>query len=73
MPQTVGIPVRLFKKFLRANEAFGELHEAFEDYVISINPALLRKLRKARREDLAGKTRPFVDLKRQLNIHSRSR
>ncbi len=59
MAETIPIPAELFKRFIRAGEALGDLHHAFEDYLISANPALLRKLRKARREELAGKARPF--------------
>jgi hypothetical protein len=44
-----------------------ELHEALEDYLISSNPTLLRKLRAARREHAARKTRPLADLKRELD------
>ncbi len=73
MADTVQVPAELFQKLVRATEALGDLHEAFEDYLISTNPALLRKLRKARRQHLAGKTRPFEELKRTLNINSSAR
>jgi hypothetical protein len=66
MASTVQVPSRLFGKFLRASEALDEFHEAFEDFLILRNPALLRKLRKARRQHLAGRTRPFADFEREL-------
>jgi len=60
MGQTVEVPREILRKFARASEAFDELHDAFEDYLITRNRKLLRELRKARQEHLAGKTRPFA-------------
>ncbi len=60
MGATVEIPVELYNKWLRVGEALDEWHDAFEDYLITRNRKLLRELRKARREHLAGKTRPFA-------------
>lgn len=68
MPQTIQVPAKLFQKFLRAGEALSDLHDSFEDYLIATNPRLLRKLRRSRREQLAGKTRPFDELKRELHL-----
>lgn len=70
MPQShsVEIPTALLKKFICASEAFGELHEAFENYLTSANPLLHKKLRQARRQHRSGKTRPFSELKRDLNL-----
>ncbi len=73
MPETIQLPAGLFKKFLRAGEALGELHDAWEDYLISTNPTMLRKLRVARREHIGGKTRPLGDLKRELNVSPSAR
>ncbi len=64
MGQTIEVPAELFSKFLRASEALDELHDAFEDFLILHNPGLLRRLRKARREQLAGKTRSWDEFKR---------
>ena len=66
MGQTVEVPTELFKKFVRASEALEELRGAFEDFLILHNPGLLRKLRKARREQLSGKTRPWEDFKQDF-------
>jgi hypothetical protein len=44
----------------------GEWHEAFEDFLIPHNPALLRRLRKARQEQLSGKTRSWEEFKRDF-------
>ncbi len=68
MSQTIQVPTELFQKFLRAGEALSEFHDTFEDYLITTNPALLRKLRRSRRDHLAGKTRSFDDLKREMKL-----
>jgi hypothetical protein len=73
MPETIQVPAGLFRKFLRAGEALSELQEALEDYLISANPTLLRKLRAARREHVSGKTHPLGDLRRELNLSPSAR
>ena len=73
MDQMVQVPAEVFDKFLRASRALDELHDAMEDFLIAHNPALLRKLRRARREDLAGKTRPFEEFLRELGRMRRSK
>jgi hypothetical protein len=71
MSQTVEVPTGLFNKFLRASEVLDELHDAFEDFLILHNPALLRKIRKARREQLLGKTRSWEEFKRDFTRSGR--
>ena len=58
--QMITLPIRVVEKVLTASEAFEALHEELEHYLIASQPALIKKLRQARREHLAGKTRPFV-------------
>jgi len=58
--QTVSLPKHVVERVLRVSAAFEALYDELEDYLIANQPALLRKLRQARREHLAGKTRPFV-------------
>jgi hypothetical protein len=41
----------------------GEWQKAFEDFLIRYDPALLRRLRKARQEPLSGKTRSWEEFK----------
>ena len=67
MASTIKIPTELFEKFVRMGKALDQFHEAFEDFLIARNPALLRELRQARREHLAGKTRPFEEFERELS------
>lgn len=68
MAVSAPIPTDLYKKLVRAEEALDDLRDAFEDYLIAQNPRLLRKLRKARREDLSAKTRPFSEFVRELGL-----
>lgn len=67
MGQTVEVPTEILNKFLRATRALDDFRDAMEDFFIANNPAMLRKLRRARREDLAGKTRPFEEFVRGLS------
>jgi hypothetical protein len=43
-----------------------EGHDAFEDFLILHNRALLHRLRQARQEQLSGKTRSWEEFKRDL-------
>ncbi len=66
MGQTIEIPVDLYNKWLRAGEAVEQWRDAFEDFLIAKNPALVRRLRQARREHLSGKVRSWDDFKREF-------
>jgi hypothetical protein len=73
MSQTVEVPTEILNKFLRATRALDDFRDAMEDFFIANDSALLRKLRKARREHLAGKTRPFEQVLRELSRSRNSR
>jgi hypothetical protein len=73
MSQTVEVPTEILNKFLRATRALDDFRDAMEDFFIANDSALLRKLRKARREHLAGKTRPFEQFLRELSRSRNSR
>lgn len=62
MMQTVTLPRRMVQQVLQASETLTMLREELEDYLLAHQPGLVKKLRQARREHLAGKTRPFVFL-----------
>lgn len=72
MSEILQIPSRLVKRLAQVCAEFEELNDQLEDFLISRNPQLLRELRKARREDLAGKTRPYNDLAQQLALPTSS-
>lgn len=42
--------------------------EDLEDWLLSQNPYFIKKMRKARREDISGKGRSWASLKRELCI-----
>ena len=58
--QSISLPKQMVEKVLKVSLAFEDLPEELEDFLIAQQPALLRTLRRARREHLAGKTRPFI-------------
>jgi hypothetical protein len=66
MARSVRVPMEFLQKLDRTCEALEELRDAYEDYLIASNPVLLKKLCRSRRDQLAGRTRPFEDLKREL-------
>lgn len=72
MSDTLQLPSRLVKRLAEVCAEFEELNDELEDFLISRNPRLLRKLRKVRREDLAGKTKPYDDLARRLGLPTSS-
>lgn len=57
---TITLPTRVIEQVLQTSEDLILLHDELEDYLITHQPSLLKKLRKARREHLAGRTRPFA-------------
>ena len=57
---TLTVPKHMIEEVLHATEAVMVLHDDLENYLIAHHPGLLKKLHHARREHLAGKTRPFV-------------
>ncbi len=58
--ETITLPRRVVEEMLHVSQAFAELQDELEDYFIAHNPRLLRQLRQARREHVAGKVRPFL-------------
>ena len=60
MNDTVILPRRVVEQVLHASEAFVLLQDELEDYLLARQSPLIKKLRRARREHLAGKTKPFI-------------
>jgi hypothetical protein len=58
--QTVTLPKSLLVKVLRASREFEAVQEELEDLLISRNQQMLKILRRARRDHLKGKTRPWT-------------
>ena len=57
--QTVTLPRRVLEQVLRVSSDFETLQGELEDYLIASQPALVNRLRRARREHLTGRVRPF--------------
>jgi len=62
MAKTVEVPTALLKKMSKAAQVLQEVEEEFEDFLLASDPAFLAKMRKARSEHLAGKTKPISRL-----------
>lgn len=68
MPKTVAVPESLLKTLSRATQAFHELEDELEDFLLTNDPEFLAKMRSARASHLSGKTRPLNDAKKELCI-----
>lgn len=68
MAGTVTIPLSLFKKMSKATQAFQDLEDEFENFLLASNPEFVAKMRSARRDHVAGKTKSLQKLKKELCI-----
>ncbi len=68
MAESVEVPLSLMRKMARAAEAFVQLEDELEDYLLAHDPEFIALMREARATHLAGDVRPLADLKRDLCI-----
>lgn len=68
MPKTIEMPVSLLEKMSKVTKAFEELEDEIEDLLLSKDPNFLEKMRRARKNHLAGRIRPLKSLKKDLCI-----
>ncbi|HLF09470.1 MAG TPA: hypothetical protein VI789_09025 [Dehalococcoidia bacterium] len=68
MANTIEVPISLLRKIARAGEAFSQLEDELEDYLLSRDDEFIARMRGARAAHLAGQTRPLADLKQELCI-----
>jgi len=68
MVKSVEVPLSLLRKVARAAEAFRQLEDDLEDYLLSKDPRFVAHMREARAAHLAGQVRPLSDLKQELCI-----
>ena len=68
MATTVEVPVSLLRKLARVAQAFSELEDDLEDYLLSRDPEFVARMRKAREAHVARQVRPLSELKRELCI-----
>lgn len=68
MPKTIDVPVSLIEKISKAAKAFEEFEDEMENFLLVKDPQFLKKMRRARKHHLAGKTRPLANIKKELCI-----
>ena len=64
--KTIEVPKRVVDSMVEAYEKWEDFRGEFEDFVFASDPAFVKKMRKARKEDTAGKSRSLAELKREL-------
>jgi hypothetical protein len=65
---TVSVPSSLLRRMSEAVQAFEELQDELEDYLVSQDASFLARMEQARAHHLEGKTRALADLKHELCI-----
>ncbi|MBI4824138.1 MAG: hypothetical protein HY805_07930 [Nitrospirae bacterium] len=68
MPKTIEMPISLIGKISKATKAFEELEDEIEDFLLVKDPEFLKKMHRARKDHLSGKTKPLKSLKKELCI-----
>ncbi len=68
MPKTIDVPVSLIEKISKAAKAFEEFEDEMEDFLLAKDPQFLKKMRRARKDHLAGKTKLLANIKKELCI-----
>jgi hypothetical protein len=63
---TITLPKKLFDSLLKAQESWERVSNELEDFLLSLNKRFIRKMKKARKEHLRGKTRDLMKLKQEL-------
>ena len=60
------MPRRVVDSMVEAYQKWEDFRDEFEGFVLSIDHEFIRRMRKARKEDLGGKVRSLAELKREL-------
>jgi len=68
MSRMVSVPESLLKKISKAGQAFQDLEDELEDFLLVSDPDFLQKMRRSRKAHIEGETKPFQTLKRELCI-----
>ena len=63
---TITLPKKLFDSLIEAQKNWESVSNELEDFLLSLNKRFIRKMKKARKEHLRGKTRDLIKLKREL-------
>jgi hypothetical protein len=68
MPKMITVPESLLEKFSKVADAFMELEDELEDFLLTSDPEFLSRMRQARASHLTGATRPLSEFKKDLCI-----
>jgi hypothetical protein len=60
---TITLLKKLFDSLLKAQESWERVSNELEDFLLSLDKRFIRKMKKARKEHLKGKTRNLIKLK----------
>jgi hypothetical protein len=63
---TITLPKKLFDSLIEAQKNWERVSNELEDFILSLDKRFIRKMKKARREHLRGKTRDLIKLKQEL-------
>jgi hypothetical protein len=64
--ETIEVPKRVVDSMVEAYEKWEKFRDEFEDFAFSADSRFIAKMRKARKEHTAGRTRSLAALKREL-------
>jgi len=64
--KTIEMPKRVVDSMVEAYRKWEEFRDEFEGFVLSTDREFIKKMRKARKEDVEGKVRSLAELKREL-------
>ena len=64
--KTIEMPKRVVASMVEAYRKWEEFRDELEGFVLSTDHEFIKKMRKARKEDLGGKARSLAELKREL-------
>jgi len=63
---TITLPKKLFDSLIEAQKNWERVSNELEDFLLSLDKRFIRKMKKARKEHLKGKTRDLMKLKKEL-------
>jgi len=64
--KTIEMPRRVVSSMIEAYRKWEEFRDELEGFILSADHEFIKKMRKARKEDLGGKVRSLEELKREI-------
>jgi hypothetical protein len=58
---TITLPKKLFDSLIEAQKNWEKVSNELEDFLLSLDKRFIRKMKKARKEHLKGKTRDLIN------------